>query len=251
MSVFRIHARLDVKPPNLVKGIQLEGLRIIGNPADYAVRYYEAGADEVLVQDIVASLYGRPSQFALVSEIATGSFIPLTVAGGLRTVDDAIRLIAHGADKVGLNTAAVNRPELVSEVAHELGSQAVVALVEAKRVSQDSWEVLTDGGRERTGLSVHSWIERLRDLGAGEIVVVSIDSDGAKRGPDLELARTARELTDLPLIYQGGVARTHHVRELAELGLQGVAIGAAFHAGLLSLTGLKSELLDLGVEVRT
>lgn len=250
MSVFRIHARLDVKPPNLVKGIQFEGLRIIGNPAAYAVRYYEAGADEILVQDVVASLYGKPSQFALVSEIACGTFVPMTVAGGIRTVEDAIRLVAHGADKVGLNTAAVIRPKLVSEIAGELGSQAVVVVVEAKRVGEGLWEVLTDGGRERSGLSVRSWIEQLADFGAGEIVVVSVDSDGAKRGPDLDLARNARELTELPLIYQGGVARTDEVRRLAELGFQGVAIGAALHADQVSLQTLKTELLGLGVEVR-
>lgn len=250
MAVFRIHARLDVKPPNLVKGIQLEGLRVVGSPTEYAVKYYEAGADEILVQDVVASLYGKPSQFALVSEIATGTFVPMTVAGGIRTVDDAIRLVAHGADKVGINTAAITRPKLISEIAEELGSQAVVAVIEAKRHGRDEWEVFTDGGRERTGLDVSTWISQLSDFGAGEIVVVSIDSDGLRKGPDLYLAGMARELTDLPLIYQGGVAETHDVKQLAELGFQGVAIGASLHGGQVLLGQLKSELSSLGVEVR-
>lgn len=250
MSVFRLHARLDIKPPNLVKGIQFEGLRIIGDPAAYAVMHYEAGADEILVQDIVASLYGKPSQFSLITEIASGTFVPITVAGGIRTVDDAIRLVAHGADKIGLNTAAIRRPKLVSEIAQELGSQAVVAVVEAKRQSEGEWEVLTDGGRERTGVSVRTWIEQLSDFGAGEIVVVSIDSDGAKRGPDLGLAHAARECTNLPLIYQGGITATNQARQLAELGFQGVAIGAALHSGQVNLSQLKKDLLSFGVEVR-
>lgn len=250
MGVFRVISRLDIKPPNLVKGVQLEGFRVLGSPSEFAARYYSGGVDEIICQDIVASLYGRPSQFELISKVAENTFVPLVYAGGIRTVEDAIRVVSAGADKVGINTAAISNPTILSEIAQVLGKQAVVAIVEAKEMGDGHWEALTESGRERSFVDVKSWVARLDDIGAGEILIVSVDRDGSKKGPDLRLATLCRSLSNLPMIYQGGVASASDSQLIADLGYQGVAVGAAFHSATISPVGIKRYLSDVGCEIR-
>jgi cyclase len=184
MSNVRLIARLDIKGPNLIKGVQLEGLRVVGDPQEYARRYYEQGADELLYIDIVASLYGRSKLTEIVRKAAHDVFVPMTVGGGIRTVDDVTDLLRAGADKVAINTAAVHRPDLISEVARRFGSQCMVLSIEAKQQSPGHWEVYTDCGRERSGVSAIEWARRGVELGAGEILVTSIDMEGTRKGSE-------------------------------------------------------------------
>src|SRR6185437_12546090 len=187
MRTVRLIARLDIKAPNLIKGIHLEGLRVIGDPNVYARRYYEQGADELIYMDIVASLYERNSLTDIVEKATRNVFVPLTVGGGVRSVEDARKLLASGADKVGINTAAVRRPALIAEIAQRFGSQAVVLSIEAKRSSPGHWEAYTDNGREHTGLDVVAWAKRATELGAGEILLTSVDQEGTRKGLDVAL----------------------------------------------------------------
>lgn len=181
MSNLRIIPRLDIKGPNLIKGIHLEGLRVMGDPQEFAIRYYEAGADELVYMDIVASLYGRNNLSDIIRRTADQVFIPITVGGGIRSVDDARHILRSGADKVAINTAAIARPELVTEVARRFGSQAMVLSIEAKQVGPGKWEAYTDNGRERTGLDVIEWVKRGVELGAGEVLLTSVDREGDRK----------------------------------------------------------------------
>ena len=167
----RFIPRLDIKGPNLIKGIHLEGLRVIGDPKEFARRYYEQGADELLYVDVVASLYGRNSLHDIVKLTASDVFVPLTVTGGIRSTDDVREILRAGADKVGINTAATKRPELIREVARKFGSQCMVLSIEAKRIAPGRWEAYADNGREPTGLDVIEWAQRGVELGAGEILL--------------------------------------------------------------------------------
>ncbi len=246
---FRVIARLDVKPPNLVKGIHMEGLRRIGRPADYANKYFREGADEINYQDIVASLFERNSLSELVSETAQAIFVPVTVGGGIRSVNDASSLIRCGADKISLNTAAIRTPSLISAVAALLGHQAVVIGVEAMQ-SKGTWLAMTDNGREHTGKSVPDWLAELEELGAGEVLLTSIDREGTMSGIDTELVSTARALTSLPLIVHGGVGSAADVLKAYELGADAIAIAAALHYNKVTIAGIKDNLARHGVEVR-
>jgi len=246
---FRVIARLDVKPPNLVKGIHMEGLRRIGRPVDFANKYFRDGADEINYQDIVASLYERNSLGDLVSETAQAIFVPVTVGGGIRSVHDASSLVRGGADKISLNTAAIRTPSLITDVAALLGSQAVVVGVEAMR-SKGTWLAMTDNGREHTGKTVPDWLAELEELGAGEVLLTSIDREGTMKGIDAELVATARALTSLPLIVHGGVGTTADVLEAYDLGADAIAIAAALHYDKLTIAEIKDDLARHGVEVR-
>ena len=171
MASQRLIARLDIKGPKLIKSVHLEGLRVVGEPQDFARRYYEAGADELLYVDIVASLYGRNSLHDIVRRATQDVFVPITVTGGLRSTDDVRDVLGAGADKVGINTAAIARPELIREVSQRFGSQCMVLSIEAKRIAPGRWEALTDTGRERSGVDVVEWAKRGVELGAGEILL--------------------------------------------------------------------------------
>jgi cyclase len=247
----RLIARLDIKGPNLIKGVHLEGLRVIGDPRDYATRYYEAGADELLYVDIVASLYGRNSLAAIVERAAENVFVPMTVAGGIRSLDDATRLLRSGADKVAVNSAAVARPALVSEIAYRFGSQAMVLSIEAKQIASGSWEVLTDTGRERTGLDVVEWAGRGVALGAGEILVTSVDREGTRRGFDVDLVRAISRAVSVPVIASGGYGAPDHLVEVVERGgADAVAIADALHYERVSLDELRAQAAARGIPVR-
>jgi imidazole glycerol-phosphate synthase subunit HisF len=252
----RIVARLDIKAPNLVKGIHLEGLRVIGDPAEHALRYYEQGADELLYIDIVASLYGRNSLADLVERTARQVFVPLTVGGGVRSSDDIARLLRAGADKVAINTAAVARPALLTEASRIFGAQCVVLGIEAKRAPSgksrgSGWEAFTDNGREKTGLDVVEWAKRAVDLGAGEILLTSIDNEGTRKGFDLELVRAVGAAVGVPVVASGGAGEAGHVHEAIAAGADAVAIAGLLHYRATTVGAIKSHLAERGVEVVT
>jgi cyclase len=214
----RIIPRLDIKGPNLVKGVHLEGLRVLGKPQHFARHYYEQGADELLYIDIVASLYERNSLLDIVERTAREIFIPLTVGGGLRTLEDIRLVLRAGADKVAINTAAVRRPEFLREAVRRFGSSTIVVSIEAIRKADGNWEAYTDNGRERTGLDVVQWATRVSELGAGELLLTSIDRDGTGRGYDIELTRRISEIVPIPVIASGGAGNVNHVAEVLESG---------------------------------
>ena len=246
----RVIPRLDIKAPNLVKGIRLEGLRVIGDPADHAQRYFEQGADELMYQDIVASLYGRNSLTDLVRRTAERIFIPLTVGGGIRSVTDIQALLRAGADKVCINTAAVARPEFITEAATTFGSQCVVVAIETIRQPNGSWEAFTDNGREHTGLDAYDWARRAVDLGAGELLLTSVDREGGKKGFDLEFIRRLATTVGVPVIAHGGAGSAAHVAQVAGLGVDGVAIASVLHYKQTTVGELKQALGTAGVGVR-
>lgn len=251
MRSIRLIARLDVKAPNLIKGVHLEGLRVVGDPNVYARKYYDAGVDELLYMDIVASLYDRNSLIDIVECTTHDVFVPTTVGGGVRTLEDARQLLASGADKVAINTAAVKTPMLVTEVAGRFGSQAMVLSIEAKRAAPGKWEAYTDNGREHTGLDVVAWAKRGAELGAGEILVTSVDREGTRKGFDVELVKAVTEAVSVPVIASGGLGSPLHLIEVVrDGGADAVAIADAIHYGRFDLVELRRAALEAGLPVR-
>jgi imidazole glycerol-phosphate synthase subunit HisF len=252
MKRTRLIPRLDIKGPNLIKGIHLEGLRVIGDPQEHARRYYEEGADELLYVDVVASLYGRNSLHEIVRSAARDVFVPLTVAGGIRSVDDVRDMLRSGADKIAINTAATKRPELIREVARKFGSQCMVLSIEAKRVAPGRWEAYTDNGRERTGLDVVAWARQGVALGAGEILLTSIDREGTREGYDLELLAAVSRVVPVPLIASGGMGQpTDAARAVIEGEADAVAMADALHYRRHSLAEIRSATREAGLHVRS
>ena len=215
----RVIPRLDIKGPNLVKGIHLEGLRILGPPHHFARIYYESGADELLYMDSVASLYGRNSLVDMIERTARTIFIPLTVGGGLRTIEDIRTVLRVGADKVSLNTAALERPEFVREAAQKFGSSTIAVSIEAKRQPDGRFTAYVDNGRDDTGVEVVGWAQRVAELGAGEIIATSVDrSEGTGRGYDLDLTRQVATAVDIPVIACGGAGQAENVIQVCDRG---------------------------------
>jgi cyclase len=251
MPPLRVVARLDIKGPNVIKGIHLEGLRVVGKPGEFSHRYYDQGIDELIYMDTVASLYGRNNILGIVEEAARDVFVPLTVGGGIRSADDFVKALRSGADKVAVNTAAIARPQLIREAASALGSQCVVLSVEAKRRDGDRWEALTDNGRERTGIDVLDWVAQAEELGAGEILITSVDQEGTRKGFDVELIRAVRARVAVPVIAAGGAGSAAQVAALArEHVADGIACASLFHYGLCAVPELKQALAAVGIEVR-
>ena len=251
MSNLRIIPRLDIKGPNLIKGIRLEGLRVMGDPQEHAIRYYEAGADELIYMDIVASLYGRNNLSDIVRRTAENVFIPITVGGGIRSVDDARLILRSGADKIAINTAAVARPELIRDVARRFGSQAMVLSIEAKQVAPGRWEAYTDNGRERTGLDVIEWVRRGVELGAGEILLTAVDREGTRSGFDLELVRQVSATVPVPVIASGGMGTFEHLKEVATIGrADAVSMADVLHYKRMDLRDIRAAALNAGLPVR-
>lgn len=250
MASVRLIARLDIKGPNVIKSVHLEGLRVIGSPQEHARRYYEQGADELLYMDAVASLYGRNSLHDIVRQTAHEVFIPLTAGGGLRSVDDVREVLRAGADKVAINTAAVHRPELITEVARRFGSQCMVLSVDAKRQS-DHWEVYTDCGRERTGLKVMDWVRRGVELGAGEILLTSVDKEGTRAGFDYGLVGAVSAAVPVPVIASGGMGSVDHLVEVVQQSrADAVAMADILHYNRSTIGEIRAGALDAGIDVR-
>lgn len=251
MGNFRIVARLDIKGPNLIKGVQLEGLRVIGDPQDFALAYYHAGADELIYMDVVASLYGRNNLSDIVKRAADQVFVPITVGGGIRSVDDVTHILRCGADKVAINTAAVSKPELITEVSEIFGSQAMVMSIEAKSIAPGKWEVYTDNGRERTGLDVVEWAQRGVSLGAGEILLTSVDREGTREGFDIDLVRKVSDAVTVPVIASGGMGNVEDIVAVAQEGrADAAAMADVLHYGRLNLKEIRLAAISEGLPVR-
>ena len=248
----RLIARLDVKAPFLIKGINLEGVRKIGLPNDFAVRYYKEGIDEILYMDAVASLYDRNSLADVVQKTADDVFVPMAVGGGLRTLDDIHRMMRAGADKVAINTAAVKRPDFLTEIAEAYGSQATVLSVEAKRHPNETrWEAYVDNGREKTGLDVIDWVIRAEELGAGEILLTSVDQEGMQSGYDVELVHAVSLAVNIPIIASGGMGKPEHLSTvIKDGGASAVAVAHVLHYGDYSISELKDHLIANDIQGR-
>ena len=250
MAKVRLIARLDIKGPNLIKGVHLEGLRVLGDPQQFARDYYEQGADELIYIDIVASLYGRSKLTDIVRRAAHDVFVPMTVGGGVRNVDDVRDLLRAGADKVAINTAAVRRPELITEVSRRFGSQCMVLSIEAKQQNDGRWEVFTDCGRERSGVDAVQWAQRGVELGAGEILVTSIDREGTRKGFDIALTQAITQAVCVPVIASGGYGQASHLGEVVAAGADAVAVADALHYKRTTLSELRRVATDAGIPVR-
>ncbi len=250
MRAVRVIPCLDVDAGRVVKGVRFTDLFDAGDPVELASRYDAQGADELVFLDITASSDNRQTMVDVVSRTAEAVFIPFTVGGGIRSVDDARLLLRAGADKVGVNTAAVDRPELVAELAEEFGTQCVVVAVDARR-SGEGWEVFTHGGRTPTGIDAVEWCRRSADIGAGEILLTSMDRDGTRDGFDLELTRTVADSCPVPVIASGGVGNLDHLVEGAQSGrAEAVLAASIFHLGEFTVAEAKEHLQAAGVEVR-
>lgn len=241
-EMHRIIARLDIKNGVVIKGIHLEGQRRIGDPVDLARKYYEQGVDEILLMDSVASLYGRSNLFHLVEEACRSVFVPITMGGGIRTLDDVERALASGADKVAVNTALVQHPDFVEKIADIYGSQCLVGSIEAFRKT-DRWEVFVNNGREPTGKDVIEWARELEMRGVGELLVTSVDQEGTKSGFDVELYRQLEASVQVPVIACGGAGKLQHLVDLeSKVETQGVAIASMLHYSIASLEDIKACL---------
>jgi imidazole glycerol-phosphate synthase subunit HisF len=226
----RIIARLDIKGPNVVKGIHLEGLRVLGKPEEFAEHYYNEGADELVYQDIVASLYNRNSLHDIISRTARKIFIPLTVGGGLRSIEDIRNVLRAGADKVILNTAGIKRPQLIREASRIFGSSTIVIAIEAIKQPDGRYLAYNDNGREYTGLEVVEWAKEVEYLGAGEIMITSVDRDGTGMGFDIGLTSLINTAVGIPVIAHGGAGKLTHIREVfTETNVSAICLSSLLH----------------------
>ncbi|MTI11396.1 imidazole glycerol phosphate synthase subunit HisF [Curvivirga aplysinae] len=251
MSRPRVIARLDIKGPNLIKGVHLEGVRVVGDPNEYALQYYEEGADELLYIDAVASLYGRNNLTEVVHHTTKNIFIPLTVGGGIRSVKDVELLLKSGADKVAINTAAVQNESIISEVSRAFGNQCTVIQIDAKKKNDKTWEVYVDGGREKTGIDVLEWAQTACELGAGEILLTSIDQEGTRRGMDIELIDAVAKMVNIPVIASGGVGKIKHIKEaFINASADAVAVADLLHFKRAKLSEIHPYLISEGIQTR-
>jgi len=251
----RIIPCLDVDNGRVVKGVQFVDIRDAGDPVEVARRYDEEGADEITFLDITASSDDRETIVHVVEAVASQVFIPLTVGGGIRKVEDIRRMLNAGADKVGINTAAIFNPEFVKEAAESFGSQCIVVAIDAKKVSLDNepprWEIFTHGGRKPTGIDAIEWAIKMADYGAGEILLTSMDRDGTKIGFDLDLTRAISEAVNIPVIASGGVGNLQHLVEGVTIGKADAVLAASiFHFGEHTVGEAKQVMQDAGIEVR-
>lgn len=248
----RIISRLDIKGHSLIKGIQLEGLRKIGDPNFFAKEYYDQGIDEIIYMDIVASLYERSNLLNIVRRTTQDVFIPITVGGGIRSVDDVKEILRVGADKVAINTAAVKCPELVRTISQKFGSQCMVLSIEAKRVAPGKWEVYYDNGREKSGIDVLEWAQRGCELGAGEILLTSVDMEGTGKGFDCELISAVSRNVPIPVIASGGFGVADDFANVVNNGhADAVAVAGALHYRKVTVQDIRNNALQHGIQVRS
>ena len=251
MKNIRVIPRLDIKGPNLVKGVHLEGLRVLGDPSRFARYYYENGADEIIYQDTVASLYDRNSLTEIINKTAKEIFIPLTVGGGIRDMNDIHNVLRAGADKVSINTAAVRNPDFVNQASRFYGSSTIVIAVDAKKNGDKSWNIFTHGGRKPTDIDALEYCIEVANLGAGEILLTSMDRDGTKIGFDNELLSTVSSSIDIPVIASGGVGNLEHfVEGVLKGGASALLAASIFHFGEYSIKDVKTYLAEQNIAVR-
>ncbi len=235
MLAKRLITKLDIKGPNLVKGIHLEGLRVLGLPEIFATHYYDNGIDEIIFQDVVASLYGRNSLLDIISKTARTIFVPLTVGGGIRTINDIKQVLRAGADKVSINTAAVHNPSFINEASNFFGSSTITIAIEAIKNQNGEYFVYVDNGREETGKNIKDWIVEVQQRGAGEILLTSVDNEGTGLGYNLHLLDTISNLVKIPLIYHGGAGKPEHLIEILKRNeIDGASCSSVLHYGYLN-----------------
>lgn len=249
MLTSRIIPCLDVRANRVVKGVKFQGLRDVGHPAERALEYEQQGADEIVVLDVTATDQRRQTQIETVTQVRASLSIPLTVGGGIRNLDDVERLTDAGADRVSVNTAAFERPELVSEIAHRFGCQCTVVAIDACQ-NQSGWEVLTHAGKQSTGVDAIQWARQMQDNGAGEILLTSFDRDGTRSGYDCELLKAINAKINIPVIASGGADNSHHLRDGIEAGASAVLLASILHDGVTTVTELKRELIGMGLNIR-
>lgn len=250
MNKVRFIARLDIKGTNLIKGINLEGLKIIGKPKIFSEKYYNNGADELLLIDSVASLYSRENLINILKETTENIFIPVTAGGGVRNVNDARQLLFSGADKVAINSAAIRDPKIILSIAEEFGSQCMVLSIEAKKKG-NSWEAFIDNGREPTGLDVMDWVIKSQKLGVGEILITSIDQEGTEKGFDEDLATQVSKVSNVPIIVSGGMGKLSDLNFLKKkVQIDGIAIASVLHFNRLSISEIKDYANKINIQIR-
>lgn len=249
----RIISRLDIKGSRLIKGIRFEGLRVIGNPCDFAENYFKEGIDEIFYTDAVASLYGRNSLDNILKETCESIFVPITAGGAISSIDDAYLLLRAGADKIAINTNAVKNPDLITKLANRFGQQCIVLSIQARRSLKmtSGWEIMIEAGRELTGIDLQDWIEKAQKLGIGEIFLTSVDQDGANKGPDRELINLANKIVTKPLIVGGGFNSLTSIKDaLSFESVSGVAIGYALHYDKIKLSEIKQKINCENIRLR-
>ena len=240
----RIIARLDIKNEFLIKGVQLEGLRKIGSPNNYANKYYNDGIDEIIILDAVASYYDRNSLFNIIEDITRTVFVPITVGGGIRKISDIEMLLKSGADKVAINTMATRQPSFIKEASSIFGSQCIVGSVVAKKIT-DNWFAYVENGRENTQIDAIDWCKTLEDNGAGELMITSLDMDGTNRGFDIPLYSKCRELTSIPIICSGGAGSIENIIDLIQqVPIDAVSLGSSLHYSKLSIKEVKTSIAN-------
>jgi cyclase len=246
----RIIARLDIKAPNLVKGIQFEGLRKIGDPSKFALKYFLQGADEIFCADIVASLYERNSLLDIISSTTNNVFVPITVGGGIRSIKDVTSALNAGADKVSINTAAIKKPDLITEVSEKFGSQCMVLSIQAK-YRNGGWEAYYDNGRESSGIDVIEWAKKGQDLGAGEILLTSVDKEGTAKGMDIELIKAVTNVVTIPVIASGGVGNLNDIGLAIEEGCaDAISVAHVLHYEELTINEIRQYCFEKNIPVR-
>ncbi|WP_395142984.1 imidazole glycerol phosphate synthase subunit HisF [Moraxella atlantae] len=251
MLAKRIIPCLDVDNGRVVKGVQFVDIKDAGDPVEVAQRYNEQGADEIAFLDITATHHGRDTTYHTVERMASTVFVPLTVGGGVRKIEDIRQLLNAGADKVAINSAAIFHPEFVGEAAARFGNQCIVVAIDAKQVADGRWEIFTHGGRKPTGIDAVDWAVRMADLGAGELLITSMDADGTKRGYDLALMRRITETVSVPVIASGGVGNLQHLADgITQGGADAVLAASIFHFGEYTIGQAKEFLAQQGVAVR-
>lgn len=247
----RFIAKLDIKGEYLVKGIQLEGLRKLGNPNDFAQKYYQEGIDEIIYIDTVASLYNRNNLNAIVTETTKNVFVPITVGGGLRNLYDVATALDCGADKIAINTAAIKDPDIITQVARRYGTQCMVLSIQAKKQSDNNWEAYYDNGREHAGLDVIEWAKQGYNLGAGEILLTSVDRDGTKQGFDLELIKAVADAVPIPVIACGGMRVPQDLTDAVQIGhADAVAAASILHYQDFDVNEIKNHVVSMGIDMR-
>lgn len=247
----RIIARLDIKNEYVIKGIHLEGLRKVGDPNILAKKYYDEGIDEIVFMDAVAAYYDRNSLSHIIEKACEEVFVPITVGGGIRTIEDIKKALNSGADKVAINTKAIESPNFIKEASEIFGSQCIVASVVAKKVSDNKWEAYIENGREPTGVDVLTWVQKLEELGAGEIMLTSLDKEGTKKGFEVELYKEVENVVSIPLIASGGMGNNKDAINLfKKVNIDAIATASTLHYNIEDIKSIKNSIIEKEVKVR-
>ena len=251
MSNIRLIPRLDIKGEYLIKGIRFEGLRKVGDPFEFAEKYYHDGADEIIYMDTVATLYGRNSLFDMVKKTTKNIFIPITVGGGIKNLSDVEIALRSGAEKVAINTAAIKKRELINDIAKTFGSQCLVISIEAKKISSNKWEVYVENGRQKTGIDIMDWVKQIENEGAGEILLTSVDNEGTCDGYDIDLIKNVSDSSGIPLIASGGMGTNNHgVQAIKEGNADAIAMANILHYSKSNLQEIRKHFIQQDIKVR-